>query len=242
MRETIKFCIFFLLISFCTVEVFAIPAEINIVAVEHEGYIDADGRGLCCDIFKKIYEVFGIKVNFHLVSFARAKEAVLKGTADILAGAYRFEVEGGLYPRMYFDYRPIAALFWKKQEGNLWRKEASLKGVLGWVRGADYNKYLAAQYDYREYKNLHECLMNLSAERINFVLGNYNEIKNLFEERTVFRNDFRFEVLMNLYIFPVFNKLKGVELSEMYDRRMKEINKTGELKAIFLQNGKDWPY
>lgn len=220
----------------------SIPAEIRVVSDEWTDYTNADGTGLYWDILQLVYEPLGVSVVTDVAVYKDAQESFLAGKYDVFLGAYRFELKNVYYPKIAIDYDEVAAMF-KKGRVEQWQREASLRGNLGWQKGYELDQYLAIQHRFREFDDFTQGLEWLIDDKIDFLLEDSVTINDFMKGRIIRIEDFEIRPVMKLFLFPVFSKTKkGKELLDIYEKRMPEVMKTGELEALFNKWKMDYPY
>ena len=210
--------------------------EINLISEEWEGGTNKDGTGLYWDIFRKIYEPAGIKVNYRIQSYVASVKLVQQEKFDALVGAYLKEIEGLVYPKFPFGADQVTAVFLKNANVN-WQGELSLEGQrVGWIQGYSYDKYLRYKVQKTELSRRDHGFSQLKSERLDFYLDAAEDIKRELQRESLKSEPtpYRTEPLMKLSLYLVFtNNDRGKRLAKIFDERMALLIQSGELKALY---------
>jgi ABC-type amino acid transport substrate-binding protein len=218
-----------------------LPAQVNLVSEHWVGHTNADGSGLAWEIMRVVFEPAGVKMNYRLVPYTRAIGLVQRGEADAWLGSYRNEIsERIIYPRSPYDADRIVALSLRSAP------EATLQSIgryrLAWMRGYDYQHYLPGVQHFQEIQRRVGILRMLELGHADFYLDASTEVEEVLHEGS----DpalFRTTELIRLPLYAGFaDTARGRALVELFDRRMAELLRDGELRPIFRRWQQPYPF
>lgn len=216
------------------------PDKVRAASEEWADYTQADGQGMGWDILRAVFEPEGVKLEIRSVPYTRSIGLVQRGEVDVQVGAYRDESEGVLYPKWHYDVDHIYAL-------GLASKPTPTLATIGnyrlvWMRGYEYNNYLP---NIRRFNEIHRAvgiLPMLIHERADFYIDASMEIEEVLAKADN-PKQFKLSPLINLPLYLGFaNTANGRALSELFDRRMEVLVKTGQLKPIFEHWKQPYPF
>ena len=222
------------------VESTPLPDKIRAASEEWADYTQADGQGMGWDILRAVFEPEGVKLEIRSVPYTRSIGLVQRGEVDVQVGAYRDESEGVLYPKWHYDVDHIYAL-------GLASKPTPTLATIGnyrlvWMRGYEYNNYLP---NIRRFNEIHRAvgiLPMLIHERADFYIDASMEIEEVLAKADN-PKQFKLSPLINLPLYLGFaNTANGRALSELFDRRMEVLVKSGQLKPIFEHWKQPYPF
>ena len=216
------------------------PVQVHIVSEVWEDYTNADGTGLAWDLVRKVFEPAGVLVKAEGMTYTRAVGLVQRGKADAWIGAYQNEVESAIFPTWHYDVDPIYAL-------GLANNNAPRLDTLGvyrlvWMRGYDYQDQLPNVRNYTELQSKNGILNMLTSHRADFYLDAEPEVKELLakaEQPALYRVTLLTSLPSYLGFVP---NARGQQLADLFDRRMAELVKSGELKPIFQRWQQPYPF
>ncbi|NWA26528.1 ABC transporter substrate-binding protein [Pseudomonas gingeri] len=216
------------------------PGLIHLASEEWADYTGADGHGLAWDLMRLIFEPKGVKVLISTEPYVRAIGLVQRGEADAWVGAYRSDVTGALYPRWHFDVDHLYAL------GLASNPQPTLETLgiyrLAWMRGYRYQNYLPNVRHYNEIVRRDGILLMLSQSRADYYIDALSEVKGV-QGRAAHPEMFRRSHLLDLPLYLGFaDNARGRSLLALYDQRMEELVKSGELRAIFEHWKQPYPF
>ena len=87
--------------------------EIHFVSEAWEDVTNADGTGLCWELFRNVYEPRGIQVKFEIVPYARATNMVQQQQADASVGVYLDEYDHALFSEWHYLQDRVLAILKK---------------------------------------------------------------------------------------------------------------------------------
>ncbi|MCI0911890.1 substrate-binding periplasmic protein [Pseudomonas putida] len=217
-----------------------VPKQVHLVSEEWLDYTNADGTGVAWDVLRKVFEPAGVKVVAKSAPYSRAVGLVKRGEADAWVGSYKDENEDNLYPRWHFDMDHIYAL------GLASKPVPTLDTVgqyrLAWVRGYDYGSYLPNVKAAREIQRREGILPMLEHDRVDFYIDALTEVDYVLGQ-TSQPERFRRTHIAELPLYLAFARNEhGKALSELFDRRMAELVRSGELKPIFQHWKQPYPF
>lgn len=217
------------------------PTQVNLVSEHWAGHTNADGSGLAWEIMRAVFEPAGVTMNYRLVPYTRAIGLVQRGEADAWLGSYRDEIsERIIYPRRPYDADRIVALSLRGAP------EATLQSIgqyrLAWMRGYDYQRYLPGVQHFQEIQRRVGILRMLELGHVDFYLDASTEVEDVLHEGS----DpalFRTTELIRLPLYAGFaDTARGRALVELFDRRMVELLRAGELRPIFRRWQQPYPF
>lgn len=217
-----------------------VPAQIHLVSEQWLDYTNADGTGVAWDVLRKVFEPAGVKVLAQSVPYSRAVGLVKRGEADAWVGSYKEENADNLYPRWHFDMDHIYAL------GLASKPVPTLENIgqyrLAWVRGYDFGSYLPNIQDSREVQRRESILPMLEHDRVDFYIDAAAEVDNVLG-RASQPERFRRTHIAELPLYLAFARSdKAKALRELFDKRMAELVRAGELKPIFERWQQPYPF
>ncbi|MCT8164526.1 MULTISPECIES: substrate-binding periplasmic protein [unclassified Pseudomonas] len=217
-----------------------LPKQVHLVSEEWIDYTNADGSGVAWDVLRKVFEPAGVKVVTQSAPYSRAIGLVKRGEADAWVGSYKDENEDNLYPRWHFDMDHIYAL-------GLGSKPIPTPQTIGhyrlaWVRGYDYGSYLPNVHDFREIQRREGILPMLEHDRVDFYIDAQTEVDYVLDQ-TSQPQRFRRTHIAELPLYLAFARSEQAKaLRDLFDRRMAELVRSGELKAIFAHWKQPYPF
>ncbi|MNG83747.1 Bacterial extracellular solute-binding protein, family 3 [compost metagenome] len=217
-----------------------VPAQIHLVSEEWLDYTNADGTGLAWDVLRKVFEPVGVKVQAQSAPYSRAVGLVKRGEADAWVGSYKEENDDNLYPRWHFDMDHIYALGLTSKP--VPTRESIGQYRLAWVRGYDFGSYLPDVKSFREIQRREGILPMLEHDRVDFYIDALTEVEYVLGQASR-PERFRSTHVAELPLYLAFARNgKAKALRDLFDRRMAELVRSGELKAIFEQWKQPYPF
>lgn len=216
------------------------PGQTRLVSEEWADYTNADGTGVAWDVMRKVFQPAGIEVVPQSAPYSRAIGLVKRGEADAWVGSYKDESEDNLYPRWHFDVDHIYAL-------GLASKPAPTLATIGdyrlaWVRGYAYGKYLPRVREYREIQRREGILPMLEHDRVDFYVDAMTEVDYVIGQSSQ-PDRFRRTHVVELPMYLAFARSqRGEALRDVFDKRMAELVRSGELKPIFERWKQPYPF
>jgi len=238
----------FLLTSVFFITLFSSPEvvaekSISVVCTEWKGYTNRDGTGIYWDIVKAVYEPLGFKVRTQIYPWKRAEFMVELKQADALVGDYYYAEKDGkerLYPLWHLSVEdPIIAIFRKDRHEIDSFNSLNDKTII-WMRGYDFDQiYLKnIRHQKREINSEAKGLNLIKFGRYDIFLDYRSNIEAASDKADIDLSFFETAIMKNgnkLYL-NFSNTDNSRKLIQIYDRRIPELLKSGELKKIFKDN------
>lgn len=220
--------------------VMAQEQQVRLVSEEWLDYTNADGSGLAWDVLRKVFEPAGVKVKVLSAPYSRSVGLVKRGEADAWVGSYKKENDDNLYPRWHFDMDHIYAL------GLAGKPQPTLDTIgqyrLAWVRGYDYASYLPNVHNFREVQRREGILPMLEHDRVDFYVDAQTEVEYVLGQAPEPQR-FRSTHVAELPLYLAFTRsAQGEALRDLFDRRMAQLVRSGELKPIFERWKQPYPF
>jgi len=208
---------------------------IHIVTPEWKNQTDKDGTGIYFDIVRSIYEPVGIKMTYQFVPWKRAEQMLELKEADAMVSALRRKERLTPNYPMWMEY---TAVVFRKDKIKDWKGIESLRGkkVL-WMRGYDFHTtpYLKdIEMKWEEIDAHATAWKMLDIGRTDFYIDAQVDIDEYITENKVNMDSYRIETIWGEKAYMSFSKTeKSKRLIQIYDKRIIELFKSGELKKIF---------
>ena len=218
----------------------ALPKQVHLVSEEWIDYTNANGTGVAWDVLRKVFEPAGVKVVTQSAPYSRAVGLVKRGEADAWVGSYKEENDDNLYPRWHFDMDHIYAL-------GLANKPVPTLDTIGqyrlaWVRGYDYGSYLPNAHNFREIQRREGILPMLEHDRVDFYIDAQTEVDYVLGQASQPQRFHRTHIA-ELPLYLAFGRSEQAKaLRELFDERMAELVRSGELKPIFQHWKQPYPF
>jgi len=217
-----------------------VPKQVHLVSEAWLDYTNADGSGMAWDVLRKVFEPAGVKVVTQPAPYSRAVGLVKRGEADAWVGSYKDENDDNLYPRWHFDMDHIYAL------GLANKPVPTLSTVgqyrLAWVRGYDYGSYLPNVKNFREIQRREGILPMLEHDRVDFYIDAQTEVDYVLGQASQ-PERFRRTHVVELPLYLAFARNDQAKaLRDLFDRRMAELVRSGELRPIFERWKQPYPF
>ena len=216
------------------------PAVIHLASEDWEDYTAADGHGLGWDVLRKVFEPVGVKLDIRSEPYTRSVGLAERGEVDACVGSYKNEASDLLYPRWNFDTDHIYALGLSSSPSPTPETLGSYR--LAWVRGYDYQDYLPNVRNYNEVVRRTGILSMLTHNRADYYIDAQTEIDYVVG-RAKDPTQFHKTHIAELPLYLCFaNTPQARTLMALFDRRMEQLVKSGELKPIFEQWQQPYPF
>ncbi|WP_434595147.1 transporter substrate-binding domain-containing protein [Pseudomonas sp. R4-83] len=216
------------------------PAVIHLASEDWEDYSAADGHGLAWDLLRKVFEPAGVKLDIRTVPYTRSIGLVQLKEVDAMVGSYRDEAEQVVYPHWNFDTDHIHALGLSSNPAPTLTTLSKYR--LAWVRGYRYENYLPNIKRFNQIQRRSGILSMLKQGRADFYIDALSEIE------VVMRTapdplQYRATHLAELPVFLGFaDTPQARSLMALFDRRMAQLVKSGELRPIFEKWKQPYPF
>ncbi len=212
---------------------------IDIITPAWKDSTNQDGTGLFFEIVRKVYEPIGIKMTYRIIPWKRAERMVIANQADAMLCVFLYNVNKMrlLAPEhpMFVDY--TAAVF-KKDKIREWNGVETLRGKrVIWIRGYDFHKNpllkdLGLKWD--EIDMHAQGWKMLEKDRTEVYMDSVSDLQGYARDQKVNMAPYRMETLWGENTYMAFaTSEKSRQLIKIYDRRIMELFKSGELKKIF---------
>ena len=216
------------------------PKQIQLVSEEWIDYTNADGTGVAWDVLRKVFEPAGVKVVTQSAPYSRAVGLVKRGEADAWVGSYKEENGDNLYPRWHFDMDHIYALGLASKPVPTSQNVGKYR--LAWVRGYDYGSYLPDVHEFREIQRREGILPMLEHDRVDFYIDSQTEVDYVLNQASQ-PERFRRTHVAELPLYLAFARNDQAKaLRDLFDKRMAELVRSGELKPIFEHWRQPYPF
>jgi len=217
-----------------------LPKQIQLVCEEWIDYTNADGTGVAWDVLRKVFEPAGVKVVTQSAPYSRAVGLVKRGEADAWVGSYKEENGDNLYPRWHFDMDHIYALGLASKPVPTSQNVGKYR--LAWVRGYDYGSYLPDVHEFREIQRREGILPMLEHDRVDFYIDSQTEVDYVLNQASQ-PERFRRTHVAELPLYLAFARNDQAKaLRDLFDKRMAELVRSGELKPIFEHWRQPYPF
>lgn len=216
------------------------PSVIHLASEEWEDYTAADGHGLGWDVLRQVFEPAGVKLDIRTEPYLRSMGLAQRGEVDACVGSYRDESDELLYPQWNFDTDHIYAL--GLASSPVPTPETLGNFRLAWVRGYDYQDYLPNVRRYDEVIRRTGIVSMLTHNRADFYIDALTEVDYVLN-RAKDPSQFRRTHIAELPLYLCFAKTPQARtLMALFDQRMEELVKSGELKPIFERWKQPYPF
>ncbi len=231
---------FFLLMS--ALAAISISAQdlstISVASDEWADCTEKDGSGLYFDVIRLVYANQGSKLDIKISPFARSVEMVESGKVDMNVGDYEGDVPNGIYPKYPIDYDDLTVMMPAAQKGQF-KGEASLKDKkVAWIVDYGYDKYLNVPIKLTETSDRASGIKMLQSGRVDYYIETKSTIVPALEEMGISERAFSLVTLKWIKLYVCFAKSdKGARLQAIWDKRIPELIKSGELAKYFKKWG-----
>ncbi len=218
----------------------AAEKSISIVCAEWPGYTNQDGTGIYWELVKVVYQPLGFKVHTQVVPWKRAEIMVESNKADILVGDYYYPEKDGktrLYPEWHLSVEdPIVGII-KKNSHKIVGFNSLLNKSVVWMRGYDFDKiYLKnIPHEMQEIDSEEKGLQLVKHDRYDVFLDYRSNLERVAKETSF--NLSSFEIVIMKFGNKLFLNFSNTEhsrkLIKIYDQRIPELLKSGELEKIY---------
>ncbi|GBC62113.1 ABC transporter substrate-binding protein [Desulfonema ishimotonii] len=210
--------------------------SIRIATPSWESQTNRDGSGLIFDIVRSVYEPVGIKMDYKLVPWKRAEAMLSSNRADaMLSARKRKDRLTPEYP-MWTEY--TAAVF-RKDNITAWSGIKTLEGRKAiWLRGYDFHTDDKMKPVYLKWWGEVDAYAQgwsmLDKGRTDFFIDALVDINQYIKKSRVDMSPYRIEILWGEPSYMSFAETgKAEKLMKIYDKRIIELFKSGELKKLF---------
>ncbi len=219
---------------------YATELSIHFVCAEWEGYTNEDGTGVYWEIVKAVYEPLGYKIHTNVFPWKRAEYMVETKKTDALVGDYYYPNKDGkerLYPVWHISIEePLVAIFIKGDHKIKDFNSLKNKSIV-WLRGYDFDSIYLKDIPHTmlETDSIKKGLKLISLDCCDVFLDYISNIENAAKKINI--NPAFFETVVvkkgNKLFLNFLNTEKSKEFIKIYDKRIPELLKSGELEEIF---------
>ncbi|GAA0859670.1 hypothetical protein GCM10009114_34010 [Aliiglaciecola litoralis] len=181
-------------------------------------------------ILNTVYQGHSSGLDVNIVNWKRAKQTFYDGKADILVGAYDFEVDQrAIRSDIHLDYElPVTAFAKNDSDLKDWLS-GSTKGTACYLLGYDFNSVLPESISSYEAPSIADCLRLLKAGRVDILLDYEIDLSPDFVVAHA-----KQQVLEGFPLFMVFQDTeRGRQLRHYFEIRYRQLILDGKLEAIF---------
>ncbi len=211
---------------------------IRIATPSWEGQTNRDGTGLFFEIVRKVYEPAGIKMEHKIVPWKRAEKMVISSRADAMLCVASQNIGNQLAPKypMYVDY---TACVFKKNEIKEWKGLETLNGkTTVWLRGYDFHKNPHMKEvklkKWYEIDGCDQAWSMMGKTRADVYIDAFVVIQSYTKANKIDMSSYQMETLWGENMYMAFaNSERSKKLIEVYDKRIIELLRSGELKRLF---------
>ncbi|CAD5108233.1 type 2 periplasmic-binding domain-containing protein [Zestomonas carbonaria] len=217
------------------------PADIRVVSEVWARYTEPDGSGLGWDVLRAVYGPAGVRLQHNSAPYTRSIGLVQRAEMDAWVGSYVDEVSiGVVYPRWNYDADLICALGLAEQP------TVSLDNLsrfrLAWMRGYRFERYLPNLTHYQEILRRDGILSMLALKHADLFIDARPEIEDVLAAAED-RSAYRVTCVTSLPLYLGFaDTPRGRVLARLFDQRMAELVKTGELRPLFERWHYPYPF
>lgn len=211
------------------------PAQKSIMVLTSswEGYTNTDKTGLYFDILNEVYGESAYQ--FTLYPWKRAQSSFSKGQGDILL-IEGFDKDYCLYPEGPLDADFFSAVHIQKKNPQWPGRAAAGSLRLGWVNGYDLNTYAPELKVTTEVNDIDQGIKMVLAGRLDFFIDYDQDLKDYINKNNLASKGALVSAtdVAGDYLYLCFHKTEsGKALRDVYQKRIKALQQTGALKAIF---------
>lgn len=229
--------IFFILLLLPVVSVFGDTdkiTEIHIATPAWEDQTNKDGTGLYFEMVRKVYEPYSIKMTYEIVPWKRAEKMINEEKADAMLCARKRKDR--LTPKYPMVMEHTAVLF-KKDNIKKWEGKRTLDGKTAiWIRGYDFHtdaklKDLKLKWD--EVDTHTQAWQLVEIGRYDIYIDALIDMDAYIRKNKIDMKPYQIEILWSEKAYMSFAKTaKSDKLIKIYDKRIIELFKSGELKKM----------
>lgn len=209
--------------------------KISVVAPYWEDYTNVDGTGLYWELMKAIYEPIGIKVKARNIPWNRAMKMVARyRTFNAIAGEYLETEEDLLFPNFPIDveYMSVISLL---DTGEFEDYYSLSNRKVGWIKGYDVIPEEDRDFRLKEFRDIDAGMKMLISGKIDFLIDESDEVEKALETSTLTEDDIHWgDLPSGTDVYMGFsNDNLSRELIDIYNQRVTELMRTGEIEAVY---------
>jgi polar amino acid transport system substrate-binding protein len=221
---------------------------IHIVADEWPGYTEPGGKGFYFELIKNIFEAEGYSITQRIVPFRRAISLINHGEADIfladdhpdyLSMLDIYDMTKILHPTHALNYSLVTALYLPTSTLNWSVTHKNNDTKIAWIKGYGYGETLKLKHSNPLLiNNTQQGLHLLLSKRIDCYLDDLTDITMALTKPEFKNVELKREIINKRNLYPIFhNNDFGKSLAKIYDQRMGEMIKSGEIYDLYRQAG-----
>lgn len=201
-------------------------------------FTQRSGDGLYQEILSTVYP--GYNIAYVYTSYARSKNLVLSGKADLWLASYENEEAEALYPRLPYDADILTLV---RLPSTPWQQLQDLdNNHIAWIQAYNLNKYLPQfNLQFYEVASIEDGLRMLLAGRIAYYLDDRWNVNTYLQQYPHIAAQTEFNDLALLPLYPGFvNNAKGKALIRQWDKALTHLQHSGQLEAIYRRFKADY--
>lgn len=240
-KKIISFLILCLL-PFTTIQAADAP-KLTLLTSHWEKYTEKDGTGL---YFEVIDRTLGIaKFDIKLIPWKRAQNEFKKNKGDVLVGESNTNKDCH-FPKWAID-ADFFSFFYLKSNVKAKPTEHDLqkKFKIVWVRGYGLHEFAPEISKYEEVDDMKQGFEMVLKNRADVLLDYHEDLKDYIKSRKLDPQEHIVEPsrYSGSFINICFKKnQQGETLAHLFDQKMNQLYKSGELKKIYLKYDREKNY
>ena len=218
------------------------PSVIHLASEDWEDYTAADGHGLGWDVLRKVFEPAGVKLDIRTEPYMRSHGAGRSVGSRRLVGSYRDESERRAVSALELRYRSHLCPGPGQQPGRRPRKPWA---NIDWPGSAATITRITCPTSaaINEVKRRTGILSMLTHNRADFYIDALTEVEYCHQARQGSVAVPRTHIWLSCRCISCFAKTpKARALMALFDQRMEQLVKSGELKPIFERWKQPYPF
>ena len=217
-----------------TVQIYATEiTKVVGISEEWKGATEKNCKGLYWEVATEVFALSNIKLECKLAPYARGVKLVEKKKVDFWVGSYENEESFPYYPEVAISADNVSVLYDTTRQTFNNLEDIKNKKV-AWIRDYDYDKYIDIQMNIKEIKDKKAGIKMLLLGRIDFLMDAKIELNNALKEIKKDKKNLKIKTLMELKTYMAFARNnRGKELTKLWDKNMRILDKSGKLKEVF---------
>lgn len=213
---------------------------INIATPEWTDETNSDGSGLYFDLLRAVYQPLGIDLCWQIAPFNRVLYLLHNKKIDASIAFYAEEDAHSIGWDFYTTSRHaigeerLIAIF-KQDTIDQWHYPQSLTHLrVAWIDGYGYVKAIGVPLEYQRITSQRQGWNLLKAGRIDVYLDSESDALGYARELGIDLTEYRVETtaIETLHI-PFTKSERGQHFQHLFDQRMEELWRSGELASIY---------
>lgn len=191
-----------------------------------------DGSGSYWNLMKRVFEPVTDKLELHTNSYQRAVLGLNENRFDVLVGGTQTQSSiKGVASYTHFDYDRDVHAFTLTQQAMDELLKAKLERPVCFVAGYDYDTFFPKGMTYYRANNSLDCFAMLDMKRVGAVIT-FND--NTPDWNTTPYIEHKLREAYPIHVM-FHDTPRGRELRDWFDKRMRELVHSGEIREIFDQ-------